>query len=77
MKSAAMNADFATMAMPAGQRQQLNMLKTKLWKDQNKNPALNHAMSISDDILRNAGITRSKNKDDYDQIRGSMFLHSQ
>ena len=73
-KRAAMNADFATMAMPAGQRQQLNMLKTKLWKDQNKNPALNHAMSISDDILRNAGITRSKNKDDYDQIRGSMFL---
>lgn len=73
-KRAAMNADFATMAMPAGQRQQLNMLKTKLWKDQNKNPALNHAMSISDDILRNAGITRTKNKDDYDQIRGSMFL---
>lgn len=73
-KRAAMNADFATMAMPAGQRQQLNMLKAKLWKDQNKNPALNHAMSISDDILRNAGITRSKNKDDYDQIRGSMFL---
>ena len=73
-KRAAMNADFATMTMPAGQRQQLNMLKTKLWKDQNKNPALNHAMSISDDILRNAGITRSKNKDDYDQIRGSMFL---
>ena len=73
-KRAAMNADFATMAMPAGQRQQLNMLKAKLWKDQNKNPALNHAMSISDDILRNAGITRTKNKDDYDQIRGSMFL---
>lgn len=73
-KRAAMNADFATMAMPAGQRQQLNMLKAKLWKDQNKNPALNHAMSVSDDILRNAGITRTKNKDDYDQIRGSMFL---
>ena len=73
-KREAMNADFATMAMPAGQRQQLNMLKAKLWKDQNKNPALNHAMSVSDDILRNAGITRTKNKDDYDQIRGSMFL---
>lgn len=73
-KREAMNADFATMTMPAGQRQQLNMLKAKLWKDQNKNPALNHAMSISDDILRNAGITRTKNKDDYDQIRGSMFL---
>jgi hypothetical protein len=73
-KREAMNTDFATMAMPAAQRQQLNMLRAKLWKDQNKNPALNHAMSISDDILRNAGITRSKNKDDYDQIRGSMFL---
>lgn len=73
-KREAMNADFATLPMPAAQRQQLNMLKAKLWKDQNKNPALNHAMSISYDILRNAGITRTKNKDDYDQIRGSMFL---
>lgn len=73
-KRAAMDQDFATMPMPASQRQQLNMLKVKLWKDQNKNPALNHAMSISDDILRNAGYTRTKNKDDYDQIRGSMFL---
>jgi len=73
-KVAAQNADFASMPLPANQRQQLNMLKAKLWKDQNKNPALNHAMSVSDDILRNAGITRNKNKDDYDQIRGSMFM---
>lgn len=73
-KRQALEQDFASMAMPASQRQQLNMLRGKLWKDQNKNPALNHAMSISDDILRNAGITRTKNKDDYDQIRGSMFL---
>jgi len=73
-KRSAMNADFASLPMPAAQRQQLNQLKAKLWKDQNKNPALNHAMSMSEDILRNAGITRTKNKDDYDQIRGSMFL---
>lgn len=73
-KRDAMNQDFASMAMPWKQRQQLNQLRAKLWKDQNKNPALNHAMSISEDILRNAGITRTKNKDDYDQIRGSMFL---
>ena len=73
-KRDALNQDFATLPMPAAQRQQLNMLRAKLWKDQNKNPALNHAMSISEDILRNAGITRTKNKDDYDQIRGSMFL---
>lgn len=73
-KVAAQNADFASMPLPANQRQQLNMLKARMWKDQNKNPALNHAMSVSDDILRNAGITRNKNKEDYDQIRGSMFM---
>ena len=72
-KRDALNQDFATMAMPAAQRQQLNMLRAKLWKDQNKNPALNHAMSVSEDILRSAGFTRTKTKEDYDLIRGSMF----
>ena len=30
-------------------------------------------MSVSNDILRQAGIDRSKTKDDYDLIRGTMF----
>ena len=30
-------------------------------------------MSISSDILRQAGIDRTKTKDDYDLIRGTMF----
>ena len=71
----AMNQEFAFMSLPANQRQQLNMLKRALWKSDNKaqNPALNHAMSISSDILRQAGIDRTKTKDDYDLIRGTMF----
>ena len=71
----AMNQEFAFMNLPANQRQQLNMLKRAMWKSDNKaqNPALNHAMSVSNDILRQAGIDRSKTKDDYDLIRGTMF----
>jgi len=71
----AMNQEFAFMNLPANQRQQLNMLKRAMWKSDNKaqNPALNHAMSVSNDILRQAGIERSKTKDDYDLIRGTMF----
>ena len=51
------------------------MLKRALWKSDNKaqNPALNHAMSISSDILRRARIDQAKTKDDYDLIRGTMF----
>lgn len=71
----AMNQEFAFMNLPANQRQQLNMLKRAMWKSDNKaqNPALNHAMSVSNDILRQAGIDRAKTKDDYDLIRGTMF----
>jgi len=72
-KIAAMNEDFMNKPMPARDRQTLNGLKNKLWKDQNQNPALNRAMGAADDIFRQAGITRTKRKDDYDLIRGSMF----
>ena len=70
-----MNQEFAFMNLPANQRQKLNMLKRAMWKSDNKaqNPALNHAMSVSSDILRQAGIDRTKSKDDYDLIRGTMF----
>lgn len=71
----AMNQEFAFMNLPANQRQQLNNLKRAMWKSDNKaqNPALNHAMSVSNDILRQAGIDRTKSKDDYDLVRGTMF----
>ena len=71
----AMNQEYAFMNLPANQRQQLINLKRAMWKSDNKaqNPALNHAMSVSNDILRQAGIDRTKTKEDYDLIRGTMF----
>lgn len=71
-KSAAMDADFMSMALPATQRQQLVKLRAKLFGGKVSNPKLEHAMSVLQTQLYNAGVTRKQDEEGYMQFRGTL-----
>jgi hypothetical protein len=71
-KSAAMDADFISMKLPAEQRQQLITARAKMFKKQANNPKLDHAMNVLQSRLFNAGITRKQDEEAYYQFRGTM-----
>lgn len=72
-RTKALNADYATMPLPANQRQQLINLRAKVFAQSQKNPAVNHAMQVLSPMLNEAGITK-KTPDDYFQFLGTLHM---
>jgi hypothetical protein len=70
----AIEADYSTMPLPANQRQQLVTLRGKLFSNQQKNPALNHAMQVLTPMLDEAGFTRRLDEESYYQFIGALHL---
>jgi len=67
------DADFTGMAMPAEQKQHLIDLRSKLYNNTQKNPAVDAAMRQLGGMLDSAGIDRKKNPDDFYLFRGTLF----
>lgn len=71
-KSAAMDMDFMSLPMPMIQRQKLNQLKKQMFKNQQGNPKLEHAMSVLGPQLFNAGVTKKADEKGYNQFKGTL-----
>ena len=71
-RAKALNADYATMPMPANQRDQLIKLRAKMFSKTARNPAMGHAMQVLGPMLNDAGITRKLAEEDYYQFQGTL-----
>lgn len=72
-EKALFDADFAGMAQPADRKQHLIDLRSKLYADTQKNPAVDAAMRQLTPLLNSAGIDKKHNDEDYYQFRGTLF----
>ena len=72
-EKALFDADFAGMAQPADRKQHLIDLRTKLYNNTQKNPAVDAAMRQLTPLLNSAGIDKKHNDEDYYQFRGTLF----
>lgn len=70
----ALNADYATMPMPASQRQQLIGLRSKMFSQTLKNPAVGHAMQVLSPMLNEAGVTKKTDEEGYYQFLGTLHM---
>jgi len=68
----AMNADYATMHMPAANRDRLNQIRNKLIAGHVKDPNVAHAMQVLEPRLVEAGITKKDDEENYYLLKGIL-----
>jgi hypothetical protein len=70
----ALDADYASMPMPAAQRQQLLQMRAKVFGQSTKNPAVSHAMQVLSPMLNEVGITKKMDEEGYYQFLGTLHM---
>jgi len=68
----ALEADFASMPMPWGDRVKLMNLQKKVFGNLDKNPVLTGAIRDLYPMMENAGVTPNRSKEDYHQFIGVL-----